>query len=181
MTSGIAKGCKDSRGGIKLVLLANVSEVTSFTEGVIGTSSVPSGEITGITMSGASNYFYEYVPTKGSSNWVETIQSSIANGSAGFEQVLTMTFAKNEAAKRNQVALLAQGEVYGIVQDYNGKFFLLGQFNGMELSGGNGQTGTALTDLNGWILNFSANEPDPAREVASAAIVDNGDGTWSPA
>lgn len=168
ITSGWAKGCKDNAGGIKRVLLANKSEVTSFTEktGSLGSGV---GEIETITMSG-SNTFYEFVPNKLSSNWVENIQANAQNGTIGYEQVLNMTFAKNEAAKRNQVQLLGQGEVYAIVHDYNNKYFLLGEYNGMELTGGNSNSGTSLTDLNGWVLTLSAMEPDPAKEVTGSII-----------
>lgn len=171
LSAGWAKGCKDNAGGLKLILLANKSEVTSFTSAT--------GSVTAITMATSSNVWYEFEPNKMSSNWVENIQSNIQNGVIGYEQVLTMIFAKNEAAKRNQVQLLGQGEVYAIVMDYNGKAFLLGEFNGMELTGGNSSSGTALTDLNGWTLTLTASEPEPAKEVTLTAIHDNTDGTWS--
>jgi hypothetical protein len=182
VTSGWAKGCKDNRGGLKKVLIANVLEVSTFTEGTTGASpSVPSGEIIGITMSATASVWYEFVPNKASSNWVENIQANPQNGTVGYEQVVDLMFAKNEAAKRNQVQLLAEGEVYIIAHDYNDKMFLIGEFNGAELTGGNSSSGTALTDMNGWQLNFTANEPYPAKEVKAGVLVDNSDGTWSAA
>ena len=171
LTSGWIKGCKDNAGGLKRVLLANKDDVVSFTEGATGSLTVPSGEITDITMVAGATFF-EFVPNKMSSNWVENIQANAQNGTIGYEQVLTMIFAKNEAAKRNQVALLGQGEVYAIVEDYNGKYFLLGEFNGCELTGGSSSSGTALTDLNGWTLTLTAMEPEPAKEVSSTIIAD---------
>lgn len=169
ITSGWSRGCRDNAGGMRRVLLANRSDVTSFTEGTVGSPAVPSGEITAITMDGAA-VWYEFVPNKLSSNAVENIQSNIQNGTVGFEQVITMIFAKNEAAKRNQVALMAQGEVYAIIEDNNGKYFLYGEENALELGGGSSATGTALTDLNGWTLNLNGFEPAPAKEVDSAII-----------
>lgn len=169
LTSGWAKGCKDNAGGLKRILLANKGDVTSFTEGTTGSPAVPSGEIITITMAALASW-YEFVPNKMSSNWVENIQANTQNGTIGYEQVLTMIFAKNEATKRNQVALLGQGEVYAIVEDYNGKYFLLGEFNGVELTGGSSASGTALSDLNGWTLTLSAMEPEPAKEVTADAV-----------
>ena len=171
LTSGWPKGCKDNAGGLKRVLLANKIDVVSFTEDTVGSLPVPSGEITAITRSAGAT-FYEFVPNKMSSNWVENIQANAQNGTVGYEQVLTMIFAKNEAAARNRVVLLAQGEVYAIVEDYNGKYFLLGEFNGCELTGGSSSSGTALTDLNGWTLTLTAMEPEPAKEVSSTIIAD---------
>ena len=169
LTSGWPKGCKDNAGGLKRILLANKDEVLAFTEDTTGSLPVPSGEITDITMI-AGAMFYEFVPNKMSSNWVENIQANAQNGTIGYEQVLTMIFAKNEAAARNRVVLLGQGEVYAIVEDYNGKYFLLGEFNGCELTGGSSSSGTALSDLNGWTLTLTAMEPEPAKEVTAAAI-----------
>lgn len=168
ITSGWAKGCKDNAGGLKRVLLANKSDVTAFVEKT-GSLGEYLGEIETVTMSGSA-VFYEFVPNKMSSNWVENIQANAQNGTVGYEQVLTMTFAKNEASKRNQVQLLGQGEVYAIVNDYNDKYFLLGEFNGAELTGGSSQSGTALTDLNGWTLTLTAMEPEPAKEVTGSII-----------
>lgn len=172
LTSGWAKGCKDNAGGLKTVLLANKSEVSSFTSAT--------GSVSAITMGATTSVWYEFEPNKMSSNWVENVQANVQNGTVGFEQVLSMTFAKNEAAKRNQVLLLAQGEVYAIAIDYNNTYFLLGEFNGLELTGGNSSSGTALTDLNGWVLTLTGMEPEPAKEVVSTALTNNGDGTWSP-
>lgn len=170
LTQGWAKGCKDNAGGLKRILLANKGDVVSFTEGVTsGSLPDPSGEIIAITMDALASW-YEFVPNKMSSNWVENIQANAQNGTIGYEQVLTMIFAKNEAKKRTQVALLGQGEVYAIVEDYNGKYFLLGEFNGCELTGGSSSSGTALSDLNGWTLTLSAMEPEPAKEVTAATI-----------
>ena len=163
LTSGIARGCKDNAGGIKRFLIQNTVEVESFTPAIGGTADF--GAITAITMIGATSYFYEFIPNKQSSNYVENVQSNMANGTVGFEQVVTMVFAKNEATKRNQVKILAAAEVYVIIEDYNGKYFLLGEENGLELGGGNSGSGTTLTDLNGWNVQLNGFERHPAREI----------------
>ena len=171
LTSGIAKGCRDNSGGIKRVLIANKSKVSSIApaQGAVGTPE-DTGVITSITMASASDYFYEFVPNKMSSNWVENIQSNLQNGTIGYEQVLTLMFAKNEAAKRNQIKLLGQAEVVVMVEDYNNKYWMLGEINGMELSGGNSGSGTALTDMNGWNITLTGMEHEPAREVDSTIV-----------
>jgi hypothetical protein len=51
-----------------------------------------------------------------------------------------------------------------------GQFFYLGQENGMTLSGGTGQTGTAFGDLNGYTLSFMGDEPFPASEVSGSDL-----------
>ena len=162
LTGGIAKGCKDNSGGLKRVLIQNTSEITSFTPELASVADL--GAITAITMEAGAQY-YEFIPNKMSSNWVENVQSNIQNGTMGYEQVLSLIFKKNEASLRNQVLLLGQAEISVIVEDYNGKYFILGEENGLELTGGNGASGTALTDLNGWNIVLGGMEHYPAREI----------------
>lgn len=166
LTSGISRGCKDNSGGIKRVFLVNKSLVSTVTEGATP------GLIETITMVSASpeNKFFEFNPNKMSSNWVENIQSNLQNGTIGYEQVLTLMFAKNEAAKRNQIKLMGQAELVAIVEDYNTKYWYLGEQNGLELSGGSSNSGTALSDMNGWNITLTGNEHEPAKEVSSTLI-----------
>jgi len=114
--------------------------------------------------------WFEYVPNKNSSNAVENVQSSLENGTVGYEQVITMIFGKMEADKRNQIALMGAGTLMIIAKDKNGRFWLYGENDGMVLSGGNTGTGTALTDLNGYNLTFTAMEGELAYEVAETAF-----------
>jgi len=172
LTAGIAKGCKDNMGGLRKVWLTNKENIASFTPAIGSTSPLDEGIITAITMVTASPeyVFYEFNPNKDSSNWVENIQSNVQNGTIAYEQVLTLMFAKNEAAKRNQVKLLGQAELVAVVLDKNGKYWILGEENGIELSGGNSASGTAMTDMNGWTLTLSGSERHPAREVDDDVI-----------
>lgn len=170
ITTGIAKGCRDNVGGIKKVLITNTSNVTAFTpiQDIIGTPS-DDGLITGITMNSSAK-FYEFIPNKNSSNWTETIQSNLQNGTLGFDQALVMMFAKNEASKRNQIKLMGQATMYAIVLDYNEKYWLLGEKNGLELTAGTSGSGTGPADMNGWNITLSGSEHHPAREVEASII-----------
>ncbi len=176
LTTGIAKGCRDNTGGIRSVYITNIENITATTPspnnpGLYGTPGTPAdvGVITGFTMV-ATKKFYKFVPNKTSSNWTETIQSNLQNGTIGYEQALKLIFAKNEAAKRNQIKLLGQGTLCIIVHDYNDKYWLLGEMNGLELASGTSSSGTALSDLNGWDITLQGMEHYPAREVDPALI-----------
>lgn len=172
LTSGIAKGCRDNSGGLKRILLANKETIASVTpaQGDLNDQ----GIITAITNSSGATAqsFYEFIPNKMSSNWVENIQANSQNGTIGYEQVVTLMFAKNEASKRNQIKLMGQAELVAIVEDYNNKYFYLGEINGLEVSGGNSSSGTALTDMNGWTITLQGMEHEPAREVNPTIIPD---------
>lgn len=163
ITSGRARGCRDSVGG-----------VIDFYIGTKPTSSVwatddEAGTITGITGFSA----YTFSPNKNSGEWSETIESNLENGTVGYNQTCTMSFNKNEAALRTKVQILAQDNVCIIVRERSGKYFLLGKSEGMELSAGNGGSGRALTDLQGYTLTFSAMEKEPAFEVSATLITNS--------
>jgi len=169
ITSGIARGCRDNAGGVYQFYISN------YPAGVTGLSdfaTLDTDEI--ITAFDDTSHpdisFFEYIPNKNSSNVVENVQTSLENGTVGFEQVVTMVFGKMEAAKRNQIKLMAAGNLLIIVKDKNGKYWLYGGNDACVLSGGNTGTGTGLTDLNGYNLTFTAMENSPAYEVDEAAL-----------
>ena len=77
---------------------------------------------------------------------------------------------------RNQVRVLAQNPNLSIIietqngsEDGEARWFLMGQVNGAQLLSGTSQTGTAFSDLNGYNLVFSGNEPNPASEVSGSS------------
>jgi len=57
-----------------------------------------------------------------------------------------------------------------VFQDANDKYWLLGRVNGIDLTGGNGASGTAQGDRSGYTLTFSGGEKELAPEVASNVI-----------
>ncbi len=162
--AGISRACRDNAGGVRKFYIATVADFNdvSFDEDGAGT-------ITGFTGT-ESLSAYTYSTNKNSSNFVENYQSSVENGTVGYEQVATLVFSKMEAAKRNQVLLLAQSDIIIIAEDRNGKYWLLGETEGVTLSGGNSQSGVALSDLNGYNLTFTGMEPSPAQEVSVTAL-----------
>lgn len=170
INSGIARGCRDNAGGVYQFYISN------FPAGVTGLTdyaTLDSAEIiTEFDTTGHTDIsFYEYIPNKNSSNVVENVQSSLENGTVGWEQVLTMVFGKMEAAKRNQIKLMAAGNLLIVVKDKNSKYWAYGVNDACVLSGGNTGTGASLTDLNGYNLTFTSMEGAPAYEVLEAALV----------
>ena len=53
-------------------------------------------------------------------------------------------------------------------QDGVGRYWLLGEENGVQLLSGTGATGTAFGDLNGYSLTFTGQEPEPASEISGS-------------
>jgi hypothetical protein len=75
-----------------------------------------------------------------------------------------------QANTRNEILLLAQNTLVAVVGDNNGKYWYLGKVSGINMSAGNGATGTANGDRSGYTLTFSASEKQLSPEVASGII-----------
>lgn len=162
LTQGYTLGCRDSVGGIKEVRFIEFANVT----GVAVTSG---NVVSGITTSGSSK-FWKYDLTKQTSQFTETINADQPNGTIHYQQDLQIVLNKMTAALRNELRLLGQNRLMAIVLDRNGVYWLLGSLNGLELSAGTAQTGTAFGDRNGYDITFSAMEEQPMREVQSSII-----------
>lgn len=166
ITAGFSLGCRDNAGGIKTLYILSGS-VSSITES--------SGEITDIDGSGV---FYQFDLTRGTSDFTETINGSTENGTVFYESTVNAVFLKMQSALRNQMKVLAQNPDLKLVVETNNagtegdKFFYVGEVYGAQLNGGQGQTGTAIGDANGYTLTFTAQEPNPAIPVSGSVLSD---------
>ena len=166
ITSGFTLPCRDNTGGIKNIYILSGS--------VAGLTGEENGLITDISGSGD---FYKFELTRQTGDYTETINASLENGTVFYEQVVNAPFHKMQSSLRNQIKVLAQNPAMKLVVESNsgedataGKFFYLGQKNGVSLSGGTGATGTAFGDMNGYTLTFTGQEPLPACEVSGSDL-----------
>lgn len=158
ITSGITLDCKDSQGGIEYLYIADLPQYDTITTDT-------DGKIQSLDQGGSpvSVDFYKFEVPKQTSSFTETINSSIENGTVFYTQEAVMIFNKLDAAKRDQIKLLAQNpKLLVVVKDANGEFHVIGVTRGAELSAGTRQTGTAFGDRNGGEVTLQGLEPDPA-------------------
>lgn len=164
ITSGFSLGCRDNAGGIKTLYILS---------GSVSSTSETSGELTDINGSGI---FYQFDLTRGTSDFTETINGSTENGTVFYESTINAVFLKMQSALRNQMKILAQNPDLKMVVETNNagtegdKFFYVGSTYGAQLNGGQGQTGTAIGDANGYTLTFTAQEPEPAIPVSGSSL-----------
>ena len=160
LANGIALGCKDSLGGIKEVYIGSTNSTTVFTydaDDVIDSAT------------GAPNFFtFEQRNEQG--EFVQTGQHSVENGTNFWEQSVSLIFTKNDAEDRNTLMLLAQSTLMIIVLDQNGKYWVVGQENGADLTASTQSAGKAYGDLNGTTVSFMGKESSPAREMDAATF-----------
>lgn len=154
--SGIANDCAANMGGISEVYLANKSDIASVT--------VTSSKVTAITMQSSAKFkTYKFRPN--TSSMSSNAQVNQENGTTYWQTDLLMVFNRMDTTKRVEVVAMAQGELVGIVKDCNGLYWFLGLENPLLLSAGDGLTGTARADRNGYSVTLQDNEPEPPVEI----------------
>jgi hypothetical protein len=156
LTQGYAQDCRDSIGGAKAFYVIEYDNVKTTTN--------TAGVITGITKA-TGKRFWKYVPAKETSYAKETITSNVQNGSLYWAVELMMALNKMQTSSRNEILLLARNRLIVVVVDANGKKWLYGLGNGLDVTAGEAGTGTAPGDRNGYSLTLTGNEPEPALEV----------------
>ena len=161
ITSGFTLGCRDNTGGITnlYILSGSIATVDTASEGLIS----------GITGSGE---FFKFELFRQTSDYSEAITATPENGTIVYDQTVNAVFFKLQSSTRNQIKVLAQNPNLKVIVETNngtidgvGQYWLLGQDRGMQLLSGTGATGTAFSDLNGYNLTFTGNEPNPASEI----------------
>lgn len=165
ISSGFELACRDNSGGIRnvYILSGSIGSITEASEGLIS------------AISGSGTYF-KFELTKNTGDLTETPTPSLENGTVFYEQTLNISLHKLQASIRNNVKVLAQNPDLSIIVEtnngnetpYTGRFFLLGRYRGVTLSGGTAATGTAFGDSNAYALTFQGLEPEPMDEIQTS-------------
>lgn len=143
--AGITRDCLPNMGGIAKVWLANFANIGTLTES--------SGAITAVSMLNSEKFkLYEFA--RNTSNLSSNYTVNAENGTTFVESDLLMVFNRMDTAKRLEIVALAQGELAAIVEDNNGTKWFLGHDNPLTLSAGDGLTGTARGDRNGYSVTL---------------------------
>ena len=165
LTGGFTLDCNDANGGIDKIFIAN-GPVESITE--------TAGTITAITVGGSAltpSDFFEFEVPRQTSSFTETINVSQENGTVFYDQALTMVFNKMDAAKRDQILLMAQATNMVVVfKDNIGQYFSVGVERGAYMTAGTAVTGTAYADRNGYEITISGAEASPSYEVTGSIV-----------
>ena len=163
--SGIAMSCKDNMGGIKEVYIAKANDVTGVTLNTEGT------QISTITMDSSAK-FRTYKFRKGTASMTSTASSDVAIGNFSVTTELALQFSKMETSKRLEIMALCLEDVLVIVQDFNGKYWLLGYDFPVSATAATGVTGTNATDLNGYTVTLSDTSAEFPFEIPDSIIAD---------
>lgn len=161
--NGIINDCAPSMGGIVEAYIANFADVTGVT--------VTDNKVSAITLASSAK-FKKYAFPRNTGSLTSNYTIDDAAGSKFVVSDLVLQFNRMETAKRIEITALAQGELAVIVKDANGKFWYLGKDAPVKASAGDGLTGTARADRNGYSVTLQDNALELPLEVQESIISD---------
>lgn len=167
--SGIGVQCKDSIGGIKKAWFAPFESIKTSVDAETNTI-IPSPADEGSDAPDLDEIFKVYNFRKATGSMTSTLNTSETAGNS-FTTEVTLQFLKQETSKRLEVMGLLMSEMVGIVKDGNGKYWFLGKDYPVEASSGTAETGTAMTDLNGYNLTITDNSIELPFEITDATVI----------
>jgi len=128
----------------------------------------------GVTVTGTDaatpTTLYKFEQTIGTAQFLEEGQFNAQNGTNGFTQNVSLVFNKMDETTTKLMDSLTTTKSIAVVEDKNGEFFLVGMESGLFPSAGNGDTGVALADRNGYTLTLTAEEKLAARIIDPTAL-----------
>ena len=128
-------------------------------EGVVKTITLASGE-----------KFKSYYFNRNTGSMTSNYTIDPATGVRYVTTDLALQFNRMETAKRVEMTALAQNELALIVKDANGKYWLLGKDEPVMATAGEGVTGTARGDRNGYGLTLQDTSLEMPYEVDAAIV-----------
>lgn len=161
LTAAISLDCLDSIGGIRTLYVSTNFDYTTVTAGATA----------GITaLSGGTGTFYQIQVAKDVASFNEVFNISNTNGTAYFDQAVTIPVQHLSSEKRQQIQLLAYNRASRVVfEDNNGLFWLAGLTRGCVLTTGTTTTGTAVGDATQYSFVLTGQEPEMAYQVNTLA------------
>ena len=159
--SGLVRDCNPSMGGIVEAHAINKEYITDIVtaEGVVSDITLADGET-----------FKSYYFNRNTGSMTSNYTLDPATGVRYVTTDLVLQFNRMETAKRVEVTALAQNELALIVKDANGKYWLLGKDEPVMATAGEGVTGTARGDRNGYGITLQDTSLEMPYEVDAELV-----------
>ena len=160
--NSIDSRCEQSIGGIEMILIAPVDDVTKID---VDTD----GNVTGITMA-TGKKFQQWKFRQNTGSYTSTATSDTTIGSSSVSTEVSLQFSRAEVEKRLEIQAAINTDVYVIVKDRYEGYLLIGKDNGVYISNAVMQSGTATSDLSGFTLTFTAETAEYPNFVTASVI-----------
>ena len=161
--NGLVRDCQPSMGGIVEAHAINREYLLGVTaqEGVIKQATLAEGE-----------KFKSYYFNRNTGSMTSNYTLDPATGVRYVTTDLALQFNRMETTKRIEVTALAQNELALIVKDANGKYWLLGKDEPVMATAGEGVTGTARGDRNGYGITLQDTSLEMPYEVDAELVAE---------
>lgn len=164
---GYNRGCDQSNGGIKTIVLFEQADVSTFAIDASGTLSsldlVTAGEA------------YKYDFLRDNSNIADGIIGGGGVATASYQPTINMIFRKSSLEIINEVIELGKSYTVGIVEDNNGNYWTLGLERGLEMLASAGMvSGNTLEEANSVTLLLQGKETRPIipTDISGTSTID---------
>jgi hypothetical protein len=166
LTTGYTLPCADGIAGIKEIRIQATEYLPSTAYTVHG-----SGYISAIAPTeGKKFYLFKFV-NQNTCYAKHTIKKNLEGGSTYWEHELQIMLNTLRQWVTNELKLHSTSAALTvIVTDRNGRYWLQGKENGLEVTEGEGTTGAGRDDFNRYSLKYMGQEPAPMVEVQLADI-----------
>ena len=163
LTSGFKLGCRDNTGGTKRIYVSNFNANIDYT---IDATDL----ITGLVPATGSVDFFQYDLQKNTAELTEEQSMTPENETIGYTPTINFVFNKLDTPKRNELLLLARTASTVIVEDRNGRYWIVGREAGLDMTTSTRGTGVNITDRNGSSVSLVGAESIPFQEIDFAAF-----------
>lgn len=154
--TAILRDCSPSMGGILEAYFANKEDVKEVT--------IAEEQVSAITMEDGKKFTkFQFARNTGSMS--STYTKDPTTGVNYVTTELNLVFNRMETTKRVAIAALAQNDLVAIVKDANNKYWYLGFNEPVTATTGDGVTGTARGDRNGYSVTLQDNSHEMPYEV----------------
>ena len=148
--------------------MGGIVEVYAINREYISDITIQEGVVNTMNINEETFKHYQFARNTGSMTSTYTIDP--ATGVRYVTTDLVLQFNRMETAKRVEISALAQNELLLIVKDANGKYWLLGKDEPVMATAGEGVTGTARGDRNGYSITLQDTSLEMPFEVSEEFI-----------
>ena len=173
LTLGRLVDCKDSVGGLKMIYIlpnycGNIEASATIADLEMSDADFEDWD-TFADPTALKQTLLQYDLRPNVSSMTVNFNSDPATGSTFWTQTLSVTLQKINHDTTNQLKLAAYNRSQIFVRDSMDNIFLLGMNNGVNVTGGTMVSGAAKGDMNGYTLEFTAEEKLPPIQITPTA------------